>query len=203
MPYITEEIWQKTRPFIKSKDSDNASSIMVSAYPTYDEALVDKEASTQISDVQSIISALRNLRSEMNIEPSKRVNVYVDGLQARDIKLLSDHHHLIVNLAKLDSIQAIDGSINTNECASTVSGHLSLLVPLGDLIDVEEEKARLQRELDKLQKDIDKLSGQLNNPNFVERAPAAVVEKNKQDYAALIESQQQIKTQLDKIATME
>lgn len=201
MPYITEEIWHKTRPYIN--DKENKSSIMISAYPEFNADLVDQDALNNVAAVQSIISSLRNLRSEMNIEPSKRLNVFIDGMHNTDTAIINQHQKMIMSLAKLDSIQAIDDTLNVNECASTVCQHMTLLVPLGDVIDAAAETERLTREQEKVQKDIDKLAGQLNNANFMDRAPAAVVEKNKQDYAKLIETQKQISLQLEKFKAMQ
>jgi valyl-tRNA synthetase len=177
MPYITEELWQRLpgvgkqslHPAYESAEP----TIMLAAYPAGDKTLIDEQAEWEMAATIDAISRVRNIRSEMNIKPSERVQILIG---APDDRLRSVYKGAVEQIARL--IRASEVSINEHLAAPKASaravlvGGAELAVPLEGLIDFEQERQRLRKEQDKLQAESAKLEAQLQNPNFVERAPA-------------------------------
>ncbi len=169
IPFVTEELWQTVAPICDIK----ATSIMIQPYPETDKNLFDEEAENDITWLQNIILVLRNVRGEMNLAPSKKITLLLSKGNKKDKERMDYYEHLLMSLAKIESIDWQDK--NLPECATALSGELELYIPLAGLIDIDAEKKRLQKEIDKLKKDLSKTTEKLNNPNFVKRAPKEIV----------------------------
>jgi len=177
MPFITETIWQRVVPltsFAKSGDS-----IMIQRFPQFDASLVDGQASEDLEWVKQFIVAIRNIRGEMDIAPSKPLPVLLKNVSSEDQRRLDENEQFLSALAKLESIQVLSDDEEGPASATAVVGELSLLIPMAGLIDKEAELARLTKAIEKLEKDTQKVRGKLGNENFVAKAPAAVIEKEK------------------------
>ena len=177
MPFITETIWQRVQPlsdFSKTKDS-----IMVQAFPQFNEANCDQQAIDDLEWVKQFIIAIRNIRGEMDIAPSKALPVLLKNVNDNDKRRLTENEQFLSSLAKLESIEILNDDEQGPASASAVIGDLSLLIPMAGLIDKEAELARLDKGIEKLEKDAAKTRGKLGNENFVGKAPAAVIEKEK------------------------
>lgn len=177
MPFITETIWQRVVPltaFEKTGDS-----IMIQRFPQYDEQAVDKQASEDLEWVKQFIIAIRNIRGEMDIAPSKPLPVLLKNVCENDQRRLTENEQFISALAKLESIQVLSDNEEGPASATAVVGDLSVLIPMAGLIDKDAELARLTKAIEKLEKDTQKVRGKLSNENFVAKAPAAVIDKEK------------------------
>ncbi len=177
MPYITETIWQRVSPL--STFATNGESIMTQAFPQFDAALVDEQAQTDVEWVKQFIVAIRNIRGEMDIAPSKPLPVLLKNVNDDDKRRLNDNEQFLSSLAKLESITLLADDEEGPASASAVIGSMSLLIPMAGLIDKDAEIARLSKGIEKLEKDVAKISGKLGNENFVSKAPEAVIEKEK------------------------
>ena len=177
MPYITEELWQRL-PGVGKHSLHPAyegaePTIMLAAYPASDKTMIDEQAEREMAATIDAISRVRNIRSEMNIKPSERVQILIG---APDDRLRDVYQGAVDQIARL--VRASEVSINERLDAPKASaravlvGGAELAVPLEGLIDFEQERQRLLKEQDKLQVESAKLEAQLQNPNFVERAPA-------------------------------
>ncbi len=171
MPFITEEIWQKIAAMLKIPGD----TIMLSAYPSLEEKELDPTAYTQMTHLQAMITSIRNIRSEANIKPSQKIKVVM--VQAKDTEknLIHAHFSFIEWLARVEEITFADTS--PQQTAKALIGQLEIHIPLAGLIDLTLEKTRLQKEIQKLEKEVEKCSAKLSNPNYLEKAPASVVEK--------------------------
>ena len=181
MPYLTEELWQKLpgtsaalhAPAYASADA----SIMLSAFPRGDASAIDERAEAEMQLVIDTIKRVRNIRSEMNIKPSDRIEIHVAaGGEARDV--LSANEAQIIKLARADKL--VLGETLTVPRASAkavLSGGAEVAVPLEGLIDFEKERDRLTAQAAKLRAESERLAGQLSNSNFVDRAPAEKVQE--------------------------
>ncbi len=167
MPFVTEEIWQKL-PGTKE-------SIMISMFPRPEELFEDHDAIQKMELIKEIITGIRNIRGELKIPPSKRVNVVIDAPEER-LAIVNANLHYIKSLAKAEDISTGHGMEKPESSATAVVGDISLYVPLKGLLDIEEEKKRIMKEIKKIQKDIDVYNKKLANKNFVDKAPAHVVE---------------------------
>ncbi|WP_114326673.1 valine--tRNA ligase [Candidatus Colwellia aromaticivorans] len=201
MPFITETIWQRVQPLsdyqIKSGKTDD--SIMVQAFPQFDANKCDQQAIDDLEWVKQFIVAIRNIRGEMDISPSKSLPVLLKNVNELDQRRLDENEQFLSSLAKLESISVLNDDEQGPACASAVVGDLSVLIPMAGLIDKDAELARLDRGIDKLEKDAARTRGKLNNENFVSKAPAAVIDKEKAKLseaesalAKMLEQKQQI-----------
>ena len=177
MPFITETIWQRVQPLSSFSKTDD--SIMVQAFPQFDESNCDQQAIDDLEWVKQFIIAIRNIRGEMDISPSKSLPVLLKNVNENDQRRLTENEQFLSSLAKLESIEVLSDDDQGPASASAVVGDLSILIPMAGLIDKEAELARLDKAIDKLEKDAAKTRGKLGNENFVGKAPAAVIDKEK------------------------
>ncbi len=181
MPFISEEIWQSLKPV----SGTTTESIMLAEFPTPDDAKRDEIAEADLEWVKGVIMGVRNIRGEMNIAPSKALNILLQNGDAEDKRRYQENEAFIKQLAKLESINWLEQNDDTPPCATALVGHLKVLVPMAGLIDVEAEQARIAKEIDKTQKELGRIEGKLNNQKFVSNAPEEVVAKEKDKAAKL------------------
>jgi valyl-tRNA synthetase len=176
MPYITEELWQRLpsvgKQSLHPAYADAEPTIMLAAYPAGDTSLIDEEAEWQMEATIDLISRVRNIRSEMNIKPGERVRVLVGAPDERLRSVYNSAGAQISRLVRASEISISDRLEAPRASARAVLvGGAELAVPLEGLIDFDQERQRLRREQEKLQAEATKLEAQLQNSNFVERAP--------------------------------
>jgi len=176
MPYLSEEIWQRLRPHL----GETPESIMLAPYPKVGDQPRDPEAVAEMEWVQAVISGVRRIRSTMNIAPSRPLPLLVQGGTATERDWLTANGPFITQLARLESITALEDEAPAPESATELAGEMRLLIPLAGLIDKDAELERLDKEIGKLQKALAQTEAKLANPKFVERAPAAVVAKERE-----------------------
>ncbi|MBE6775743.1 MAG: valine--tRNA ligase [Ruminococcaceae bacterium] len=175
MPFITEEIWQ-TLPH-------DGETVMLSAWPTFSEALVFTEDEEKMGIIMDAIRAVRNRRAEMNVPPSRKAHVYI-ATDKKDI-----FETAVVFMQRLASASdvtvgdsfAIDGSV------SIVTADAKIYIPMGDLVDFEAERKRLMKEKEAAEKKLAQINGKLNNPGFLAKAPQNVIDGQKADAEKLTE----------------
>ncbi|PIQ43415.1 MAG: valine--tRNA ligase [Gammaproteobacteria bacterium CG11_big_fil_rev_8_21_14_0_20_46_22] len=177
MPFITESIWQS----IKQPLSIEADTIMLQHYPVRDAALIDESAEASIDWLKAVTLAVRNVRGEMNIAPSTSLKVTFKAGNANDQAQFATTKDLLLAMAKLDSIDF--SNTLPAQTATQIVGELEVHVDLEGLIDFDAERARLEKEIQKLDANIARLEGKLNNPSFVDKAPDAVVAKEREKLA--------------------
>ena len=178
MPYITEEIWQRVAPLAGKKGH----SIMQQGFPEVDEARIDQAAVDELNWIKQLIIGIRQIRSGMDIKPSKPLPVLLQNGTAQDQQRLQTNQGFIESLAKTESITWL-GQEEAPESATALVGEMKVLVPMAGLIDKQAELARLHKEIDKLQNEDKRTAGKLNNSSFVDKAPAAVVQKERDKLA--------------------
>ncbi|MDH5328035.1 MAG: valine--tRNA ligase [Gammaproteobacteria bacterium] len=200
MPYITEEIWQRVAPLTGMMLESN-SSIMTQAYPECDESLIDATSVEEIHWLQSLIMCVRKIRSEMNIKPGKPLPVLLQDASENDRALLHKYQNYVEKLAKTESITSLDAE-EAPESATCLVGNMKVLIPMAGLIDKDAEIKRLNKDLAKLQKDLDGGEARLNNPSFVEKAPEAVVNKERERIDGIRAAIGNLEQQLEKISKL-
>jgi len=204
MPFISEEIWQRIAPLAGKNVDENPTeqSIMLEPYPTSDQTKIDTNAEEEMEWIQEFILGIRSIRGEMDIPPGKALSALIQGSSELDQQRLATHSKTINSLAKLESLEIIEPTANTPESATALVGNMKILIPIGGLIDKEAEISRLSREIEKVKTEISRLEGKLNNANFVDRAPTAVVDKERDKLTNSINRQQQLQSQKEKIAEL-
>ncbi|MEW6998540.1 valine--tRNA ligase [Colwelliaceae bacterium BS250] len=178
MPYITETIWQRVVPL--TAKTVTVDSIMMQSFPQFDESQLDEQAISDLEWVKSFIVAIRNIRGEMDIAPSKPLPVFLKGATSEDVRRLNDNEQFLSALAKLESIEVLSDSDEGPASATAVIGDMSVLIPMAGLIDKDAELARLSKAIEKLEKDVQRTRGKLSNDNFVSKAPPAVIAKEQE-----------------------
>ncbi len=189
MPYITETIWQRVVPltnFIQDHGSKLGDSIMVQSFPVFDESQCDQQAIDDLEWVKQFIVAIRNIRGEMDISPSKALPVLLKNVSDIDQRRIDENQQFLSALAKLESIDVLAEGAEAPLSATAVVGDLSVLIPMAGLIDKDAEIARLTKSIEKLNKEADKTRSKLSNEKFVGKAPEAVINKEK---AKLLEAE--------------
>lgn len=197
MPFITEEIWQK----IKGLAGQSGDTIMHAAFPLADESKIDQVAIVDLEWIQKVVESVRNIRGEMNISPGKAIPLLVQHANAEEQRRIEENRTFINKLANLEAITLL-GNEEAPLSATALVGKMELLVPMAGLIDKDAEIARLDKALDKLNKDIQKTEGKLNNPKFVDKAPAEVVAKERDHLAGLQEQASKLQEQKTKMASL-
>jgi len=177
MPFVTEEIWQRL-PGVQG-------SIMTAPFPKSTEFAFDAAAVEEMTLVMGAITGVRNIRGEMNIAPSKKVDIVVEAPDLNDAEILRHNIPHIRSLAKVESIDIGSSVAKPKGSATAVFGQNQVHVILKGLLDFEEEKKRLRKELAKVEKDLEMLDKKLSNPQFREKAAAEVIEEVQEKKAAL------------------
>lgn len=176
MPFITEEIWQRATKLT----SENSNSIMLSAYPQVDSVFINEVLEEEMDWLKAAIQALRTIRSEMSIAPSKWIPLNIRNASPEIKVRIEKYQQLLKTLSKLNAIHFLDAKETVPLSASAVLGDVELLIPMADLIDKEAELLRLAKELSKLDKDIAHAQGKLTNPQFTDKAPEEVIAKEQE-----------------------
>ena len=167
MPFITEEIWQR----LPGTDG----SIMTARFPDPSDFLRDEDALKEMNLLMGVIAAIRNIRGEMNIPPSKNVNLIIDTKSERDEEILERNLAYIQTLARVDSASIGSGLPKPEKSATAIFEETSVHVLLEGLIDFEGEKKRIRKAINKIEKDMETLNKKLSNRGFLEKAPAEIV----------------------------
>ena len=202
IPFITEECWQYVAPLAgKIVDTKN-NSIMIQPYPESDSSKIDDQAEHDLEWVKTFVSGVRRIRSEMDIPPGKPLSLLLQNASDNDISLYNNNQAFIEALAKVESSQWLAETDETPECATALVGEMKILIPLAGLIDKDAELARLEKEIGKLQINIDKTTAKLINKNFVDKAPAEVVEKERDRLAEMSKAAEQLQQQAKKISAL-
>ncbi len=189
MPFITEEIFCNIQ--------DEEESIMISDWPVYKEEWSFKQDENAVDTIKAAVRAIRNLRTGMNVPPSKKATVYVVSAKSeiRDIFEASKNFFATLGYASEVFIQDSKNGIDEN-AVSTLIHDAALYIPLAELVDIDKEIERLEKESGRLAGEIKRASGMLANPKFVDKAPAAKVEEEKAKLAKYTEMKAQVEERL-------
>jgi valyl-tRNA synthetase len=169
VPFVSQEIWSH----MPGTGRDN---LAEEPYPAVHPDCENKDAGERMEFLQQLVVAVRNIRSELGVEPAKKVRVLIKA-DGEDASFILDHEQEIANLARLEEISVQARFDPPKGCATTVVKGHELFVPLEGMVDFDAELARLSKELDKLTKELDRVTKKLANPSFVDKAPADVVAK--------------------------
>ncbi|TVO78676.1 valine--tRNA ligase [Sedimenticola selenatireducens] len=198
MPYITEEIWQRVAPLA----GISGETIMTQPFPVRDITLADQAAVDEMEWVMQFILGIRKIKGEMNIAPSKPLPVLLQNASTEDEARLVRNRHYLDFLARLESATLLGTDDDAPESAIALVGKMKILIPMAGLIDKEAEISRLEKEIGKVQQNIARIEGKLNNPKFVDKAPEAVVQKEKDKVAADLAVLENLQQQLSKIQAL-
>lgn len=189
MPFITEELWSAVR------GSDNFVSISVSTYPKIDKSRINSNSEEKMEFLQAVISGIRNIRGEMNINPSKKLTALLKTSNLND-----DQIPYIKSLSKIEKLESGEDVKKPEGSASVILNDCEIFVPLSGIIDLKIEKERLLKEIKRLEGALVGVEKKLSNDGFVSNAPSSVIEKEKAKKADWVNSLTKLKSLLDDIS---
>ncbi len=175
IPFITEEIWQRMAPLA----GVSGKTIMQQPYPAPDAGMLDGDACSEIDWVRTFIVGVRKIRSGMNIDPRKPLPVLVQNGSDADRDRLQRNRPYLESVGRIEDVTWLEAKDPAPESATALVGDMKLLIPLAGLIDKEAENIRLSKELEKRTGELERCEKKLANANFVDKAPAAVVDKER------------------------
>ncbi len=192
MPFVTEEI------FCSLSDEE---SIMISSWPTYNKDYEFKDDEAAVDKIKEAIRSIRNIRSEMNVAPSKKATVYVVSSKAeiRGIFEAGKNFFAMLGYAS-DVIIQEDKTGIADDAVSVLIHDAAIYMPFAELVDIAKEIERLNKEQARLEGEIKRASGMLANPKFVDKAPAAKVEEERAKLTKYTETLEQVKERLAQLS---
>jgi valyl-tRNA synthetase len=218
MPFITEEIWQLAAPLAGRQGE----TVMLQPFPKAAEFARDADAEREIEWIRNFILGVRQIRSGMDIAPSKKLPVLLQNASGRlaateagsdalaatgsvsvdDLARVEKHRAYLERLAGLESITALAAGTSAPQSATALMGELTILVPMAGLIDAAAEIERLTKKIDKTRVDRDKIAKKLANENFVKNAPPDVVAQDRERIAEFERTLASLETQLTRVRSL-
>jgi valyl-tRNA synthetase len=198
IPFITEEIWQQVAPLAGVKGK----TIMQQSWPVADESLLDTYTEDEMQWVMQFILGIRKIKGEMNISPGKQVPVLLAQCTPIDEQRAIDHRAYLDFLARTESISILSESDEEPESAITLVGDMRVLIPMAGLIDKEAEIKRLEKEIGRFDSEIQRLEKKLSNSGFIDKAPEAVVQKERDKLVDAEKALANLQAQITKIRAL-
>ena len=171
MPFITEEIWQKL--------PHKGESIMTSPWPEYKEKYLNKEAENKMEKIMSIIKTIRNIKSDMNIPYSKKIDLYLNINEKDKLSLIKESTYYIESMIKTKSLEIGTDIKKPEHSATGILEGIEIFIPLKDIINISEEIIRLEKRLNKINSELNIIFKKINNKDFLSRAPQDIVNKER------------------------
>ena len=190
MPFVTEEIWQVL--------GDNRTSVMVQPYPVAQPGWIDGETEKQMTFLTGVIRAIRNLRTEMNCPPGKEVRVVFCGADG-DLAFLREQEAYLRSLARVGASEFHQAGDRPKGAATAVIDAMEVYLPLDDLVNLDEERARLAKEVGKVEDELARVQKKLANGDFLAKAKAEVVHKEREKAIQFEEKIRTLRSSLEKI----
>ena len=193
MPFVTEEIWQHL------SERKAGESIMKSPWPAFDETLISAKTDGEMEFLQNVISAVRTVRSEMNLPPAKEVPLVVNCHDEAKLSVLEANRPSLERMAKINSLSIGTNLAKPGYSASSVVNGQEVFIPLEGLIDIAVERGRLEKEILRLEGQLKAVLTKLDNPNFAGKAPADVIEKEKDKQENFQQTISKLKASLEQL----
>jgi len=178
MPFITEEVWQSIKTIFPMADE----ALIVAAFPEADNSLVDSQMNDDMLFVQESITAIRNLRKQLNLAPSQEISLQIRYAEDRQQTLFASYMTYFRRLAKVSEMTGGIGIDKPKAAIAAVVRNIEVFLPLSGLVDLDSERQRLGKQLEKLEKELGGINAKLNNANFLEHAKEEVVAKEKEKF---------------------
>jgi len=186
-PFVTEEIWHH---LYKLGSDGNSSSLLMANWPTSNQELIHESLEDTLKRVQDVVTAIRNIRSEMNVPPVKKADVLIQVDKQSLVKILEDNRDHILNLGKVEKLNIGIKLTKPDHSASAVIKDAEIFIPLEGLIDMEQERKRLEKEILRVNQLLEKINKKLSNEDFVKKAPKEIINKEKtkkEEYSSMVE----------------
>jgi valyl-tRNA synthetase len=177
MPFITEELWQSV------KERKDGESITISDFPVLQKELISEDIEREVSIMQQLVTAIRNLRAELNLSPSVKCDVLINYDSETNKKMVEELSAYIKILSKVNVLETVLNSefekLPRFKSITSVVSNYQIYVKIEGLIDIEQEKQRLSKEIERTESYLNSLDKKLSNENFLNKASKDVVENEK------------------------
>jgi valyl-tRNA synthetase len=193
MPFITEELWQHLT-------ERNGESLMRTPFPTVDGRWIDQKTEDEMTFVQNVINAVRNIRGENNIAPSKEIRLQIRLADGTNGQIFQTYDKYLRKLARVSGIEFLAQGAKPKLASSAVVDGSEVFVPLEGLIDLEAERGRLEKEVARLQQAVDATERKLANSSFVDRAPKEVVDKEREKLSSFKMTIEKLKSNIEHLS---
>lgn len=191
MPFITEELWQHL--------PQNGKSIMISQYPKVDKKMMDRDAEEKMKLLINVINAIRNIRGEMDVSPNKKVDVILNFEKGNNLSFFKEKKDYILGLGKINELKLTTNFSKPKGSASAIVNGIEIFMPLEGLIDYDEERKRLRKELKKVEEELLVYNKKFSNQDYLSKAPKEVIAKDRLKYSSLTEKQTKLKKHIENI----
>ena len=198
IPFITEEIFEQSQK-IQAQSNDK---LISQPFPEVQDELFDSDAEAEINWLKEFILGIRKIRGEMNIAPGKPLPCFIKNFSSQDKSYIDSNKSTLSTIAKLDSIDLLSPNDEEEESAIALVGEMKILIPLAGLIDKGAEQDRLNKEIEKLLKLKSQFSAKLSNEKFINGAPEAIVNNEKEKLASTESALKDLEQQLEKISNL-
>jgi valyl-tRNA synthetase len=186
MPFITEEIWHLMRDLYMG----SGETVTLQKYPELNEDWINSELEKKMEAIQTVVGTIRSTRSEMNVPPSKKADIFI-RIDNGDLgQIINDYSGYIKYLGRVDNLEVGEDIKKPSQSASAVIKGAEIFIPLAGLIDIDTERKKLEKDLEKAKKQLEKTTKKLGNMEFIKQAPDEIVEKErikKQDFEVIID----------------
>ncbi|HEX9614966.1 MAG TPA: valine--tRNA ligase [Bacteroidota bacterium] len=193
MPFITEELWQH----LTDRPND---SLVRAAFPAAEKSRIERKTEQDMEFVQNVINALRNIRGENNIPPSRDIELQVIVPKGEKNDILKSYDRYLEKLARVTSLNVISASKKPRIASSAVVDGIEIFVPLEGLIDLDAERGRIEKEIQRVQQMLESIEKKLGNPQFTDRAPREVVDKEREKQATFRSNLEKLKENLGQLS---
>ena len=190
MPFITEEVWEQLA-------GQSGGMLITASWPEFQRDAIDPEASAEMEWVIQAISAIRALRAEMNVPPGTRVPLLIKDAEPVAAQRIARHREHLVRLARVERFQPVE-SLPPGGVQAMVEG-ATLVLALGEVIDLPKEKERLAKEIGKLDAELAKIAAKLANANFLAKAKPEVVEEQRERQVGAIRDRDRLRAAYDRL----
>ncbi|KAF0146630.1 MAG: valyl-tRNA synthetase [Rhodospirillaceae bacterium] len=194
MPFLTEELWGQLAP-------ERTALLTTTSWPDFSDAPDASDATAEMDFVVALITQVRSVRAEMNVPPAARVPLLVTESSAQARARLDAHRALITTLARAERVEVV-GETSSKGAVQIVVGEATILLPLAGVIDLEQEKAWLVKEIQKLGAEIDRIDQKLGNTTFIAKAPYDVIEGHRTRRADMVAACDRLKQALQRLEAL-
>ena len=188
MPFITEEVWQSVKEYFPMDEK----ALIIAKFPVSDESMIDTNINDNMSFVQETITAIRNLRKQVNLSPALEIEITVNVADESQKELFNAYQNYFSKLAKVINMNININGEKVSGAIAAVVRNIEIYLPLTGLVDLDKEKDKLEKQIEKLEKELSGIERKLKNDKFIQNAKAEVVEKEKDKF-------NEVKSKLDTV----
>ncbi len=208
MPFITEEIWQNMsavpplehrRAGSGQRSADTETSLAVQEWPKADQLLIDEKAVAKMNLVMDTVSAIRNIRGEMRVNPAQKIKALIK-VAGEQKEILADNIQYLSTLARLEALNLGEDIAKPSGAAAAVVAGIEIYIPLAGIIDINKERQRLEKEIAKLGEELKKVEVKLNNKEFMHKAPIVEIDRVKGKAVEMKENKQKLEDNLQSLS---